>query len=131
VPAQMLKVNVGIATWLLVGAFFQSLLLLALPISYAICPVILFRSIRLLDKTLIALGLRSGLLTDDVILKKTAAQIRDRNGEFSAAGVGGENVVIFLISAKLNHVLGMFAPGFRQLGHYFRDMVFGAERRTP
>jgi hypothetical protein len=123
VPAQTLKVNVAISTWLLVGAVFRSLLVLALPISFAICPAILFLSIRLVDKTLIALGLRNGLLLDGVILKKTTAQIPNRNGEFSTAEVSGENVVIFLISAKLNHALGMFAPGFRQLGDYFRGLV--------
>jgi hypothetical protein len=31
-------------------------------------------------------------------------------------------VVIFLISAKANHALGMFAPGFKQLGDYFCNM---------
>lgn len=79
-------------------------------------------SIRLLDKLLVAAGLRSGLLTDGVIMSKTTAQIPDRRGAFSAAGVCGEGVVIFLISAKSNHALGMFAPGFKQLGDYFRNM---------
>jgi hypothetical protein len=118
----MFKANVAISTWLLVGAFLQSLLVLALPTSYAICPAILFLSIRLLDKILIALGLRSGLLMDGVIMKKTTAQIPDRNGKFSAAGVCDENVVIFLMAAKSNHALGMLAPGFKQLADYFRDM---------
>ena len=118
----MFKMNVAISTWLLVGAFLQSLLVLALPISYAICPTILLLSICLGDKVVIALGLRSGLLTNGAILSKTTAQIPDGNGELAASGVCGESLVIFLISAKSNHALGMFGPGFKVQGDYFRKM---------
>jgi hypothetical protein len=58
---------------------------------------------------------------DGVIVGKTCAQIPDRDGNFSARP-SGENIVIFLLGARSNHALGMFAPGFKQLGDYFRDL---------
>jgi hypothetical protein len=51
---QMLKMNVSISTWVLVGA---SLLVLALPARYAIFPATSFLAIRFLDTILVALGL--------------------------------------------------------------------------
>lgn len=115
------KMNVSISTWVLVGAILQSLLVLALPARYAIFPATLVLAIRFLDTILVALCLRSSHLMDGVIAGETCAQIPDRDGNFSA-GPSGENIVIFLLGARSNHTLGMFAPGFKQLGDYFRDL---------
>jgi hypothetical protein len=54
---QMLKMNVSISTWVLVGAILQSLLVLALPARYAIFPATSFLAIRFLHTILVALGL--------------------------------------------------------------------------
>ena len=53
---------------------------------------------------------------------ETCAEIPDRDGNFSAAGLSGENTVTFLLDARSNHTLGMSAPGFKQLGDYFREL---------
>jgi hypothetical protein len=119
----MLRMNVAISSWLLAGAFLQALLLLALPITYAVSPPVFVLSIHIIDKILIALGLRNGLLTDSVITKKVTAQIPDANSEVSLAREGREDIITFLISAKSNHALGMFAPGFKELGDYFHGMA--------
>jgi hypothetical protein len=119
----MLRMNVAISTWLLAGAFLLSLLVLALPIAYAVLPPIFVLCIRFLDKIVIASGLRNGLLTDGVIMKKATAQLPNADFEVSSPQEDKEEIVIFLISAKSNHALGMFAPGFKELGDYFNGMA--------
>ena len=118
----MLKMNVSISIWVRVGAILQSLLVLALSARYAIFPTTLVLAIRFLDTILVALCLRSSHLMDGVIVGENCAQIPDRDGNFSADWPSGENVVIFLLGARSNHALGMFAPGFKQLGDCFRDL---------
>lgn len=119
----MLRMNIAISTWLLTGAFLQSLLVLTVPTTYAVLPPIFLLAIRCLDKISIASGLRNGLLTDGVIMKKTTAQIPAADSEMSSVRGSGEEIVIFLISAKSNHALGMFAPGFKELGDRFYNMA--------
>jgi hypothetical protein len=70
---QMLKMNVSISTWVLVGAILQSLLVLALPARYAIFPATLVLAIRFLDTILVALCLRSSHLMDGEIAGETCA----------------------------------------------------------
>jgi hypothetical protein len=73
-----------------------------------------------LETILVALCLRSSHLMDGVIVGETCAQIPDRDGNFSAAGPSGENIVIFLPGARRsNHALGKCAPGFKQFGDYY------------
>ena len=119
----MLRMNIAISTWLLTGAFMQSLLVLTVPTTYVILPPIFLLTIRCLDKISIASGLRNGLLTDGVIMKKATAQIPAAGSRGPSIREGGEEIVIFLISVKSNHALGMFAPGVKELGDRFHNMA--------
>jgi hypothetical protein len=60
---------------------------------------------------------------DGVIVKKSCAQIPNRDNNFSPPpGPVERNIVMFLLGAGSNHALGMLAPGFKQLGDYFREL---------
>jgi hypothetical protein len=60
---------------------------------------------------------------DGVILKKTTAQVRHKDGNWSAKnGASGEKIVVLLLGFKSNHPFGIFAPGFKEIGDYFRRM---------
>jgi len=110
---QMLKMNVSISTWVLVGAILQSLLVLALPARYAIFTATLVLAIRFLDTILVALcakqpphGPRGR--------GENCAQIPDRDGNSSAAGPGGENIVIFLLRQRGRYTATLYLnPVFR------------------
>jgi hypothetical protein len=119
----MLRMSIAISTWLLTGALLQSLLVLTVPTTYAVLPLIFLLAIRCLDKISIASALRNGVLTNGVIMKKTTAQIPAADSEMSSVRGSGEEIVIFLISAKSNHALGMFAPRFKELGDRFYNMA--------
>ena len=119
---QILRTNFAVSTWLLMGASLQSLLFLTLPTRYALTAATLILSLRFLSKCLIALGVLHNPAMDGVIPKKTTAQIRDKDGRYSANGASGEKIVVLLLGFKSNHPFGIFAPGFKEIGDYFYRM---------
>jgi hypothetical protein len=119
---QILRANFAVSTWLLMGASLQSLLFLILPTRYALTAATLILSLRFLSKCLIALGVLHNPAMDGVIPKKTTAQVRDKDGKYSANGASGEKIVVLLLGFKSNHPFGIFAPGFKEIGDYFYRM---------
>jgi hypothetical protein len=119
---QILRTNFAVSTWLLMGSSLQSLLFLTLPTRYALTAATLTLSLRLLSKCLIALGVLHNPAMDGVIPKKTTAQARDKDGEYSANGASGEKIVALLLGFKSNHPFGIFAPGFKEIDDYFYRM---------
>jgi hypothetical protein len=105
------------------GACCQCVLFLLLPTRYALSAAAAVLSVRFLNKCFIATGLLRNPAMDGVILKKTTAQIRDKDGNFSANGTSGEKIVVLLLGFKSNHAFGIFAPGFREMGDYFSRMA--------
>jgi hypothetical protein len=75
-------------------------------------------SLRFLSKCLIALGVLHSPVMDGVV-PKTTAQVRDKDGGYSA---NGEKIVVFLLGFKSNHSFGIFAPGFKEIRDYFYRM---------
>ncbi|KAJ5465334.1 uncharacterized protein N7458_001020 [Penicillium daleae] len=57
----------------------------------------------------------------DVVFGKFSAQIPDRQGHFPDKAAGHE-VVLILLSARSNHPLGIFGPGYQQVGDYMTKM---------
>lgn len=55
-------------------------------------------------------------------MAKTSAQFPDEEGRFSGKPADND-VVVFLIGLRCNHPLGALAPGFREVGPYFPQMV--------
>jgi hypothetical protein len=104
------------------GACCQSLLFLVLPTRYALTAATVMLGLRFLNKSLIALGVLHNPAMDGVILKKTTAQVRDKDGNYSANGASGEKIVVLLLGFKSNHPFGVFAPGFKEMGDYFNRM---------
>ncbi|KAH0544909.1 hypothetical protein FGG08_000989 [Glutinoglossum americanum] len=122
-----LRDNFTISTWLLVGATLQSALLLLLPARFALVPPFMLLMYRFLDTVLMAAGWKKNIYLEGVIPGKFSAQIPDAQGRFSK-GPSSEGICVFLIGARSNHPLGMFAPGFKEIGDYFREMIENLER---
>jgi len=59
---------------------------------------------------------------DDVIMKKYSGQPPDSEGEYGSKPANSD-VVVLLIGARCNHPLGILAPGMKELGEYFTQMV--------
>lgn len=67
---------------------------------------------------------------DCVIVGEYCAQIPDRDGNFSAAGPSGENIVISLLGARSNHNLGDVRSRLQAVGRLLLRLVCSAERRS-
>jgi hypothetical protein len=108
-------------TKLLIGATLQSLLVLFLPLRYAMTPALLLLAVRIIDTFLISTGNKPNPYLTGVNPKKSTAQVMDRDGNFP--GAGEEKVAILLLGAKSNHPLGFFAPDFGKVGNYLKEMT--------
>ncbi|KAH0543593.1 hypothetical protein FGG08_002154 [Glutinoglossum americanum] len=126
-PPQSIRDNFSLSTWLLLGATIQSLLFLLLPTRFSLAPAVLILTYRTADALLMASGLRKNPYLGGVIHGKFTAQIPDRQGGFSKE-TSNEGICIFMVGARANHPLGMFAPGFKELGDFFRGMVQQLEK---
>ncbi|KAI9852343.1 MAG: hypothetical protein M1838_001048 [Thelocarpon superellum] len=106
----LLELNVSFSTWLLIGACLQATLVLLLPPMYALTPAAILLALRFLDTLLLTTGIRSNFYMRGSFPGKSNAQVYNEKGELVKAGQ--EKIAVFLLGAKTNHPLGMFAPGF-------------------
>jgi hypothetical protein len=66
---------------------------------------------------------------DGVLLQKTSAQLPDSQGKYGAKAANSD-VVVFLIGTRCNHPLGILAPGMREMGAFFPQMVKDLEEHA-
>jgi hypothetical protein len=114
-----------LSTWLLLGACLQTILVILLPKRYALTPAITLLAIKAIDTALITYGIKANPYLQDMLPKKSTAQIMNRNGDF--AGPGQEKVAVLLLGAKSNHPLGIFAPDFGLVNKYIEGMTHELE----
>ena len=118
-----------IRTWLLLGALLQALLVL-LPIRtiHTIVPVIGLLSWQVIDAFMMSFGLRRNVYMDNVAQAKYTALIPDEEGNFTRASVGkgfdsgGKGACVFILGFRINHPLGVAAPGAWKIMQYFTAM---------
>ncbi|KAI9691282.1 MAG: hypothetical protein M1820_009813 [Bogoriella megaspora] len=110
-----------ITSWLCFGAILQLLAVSIIPIRYAMLPPILILTLYTLDTLLITLGLKSNPMLRGVIDRKFSAQLPDAHGNFGSKPAS-QPLVVFLLGARINHPLGMLAPGVKQLSEYGESM---------
>lgn len=115
----MLRDNFTISTWLLLGASLQCglvaafgsrLLILGLPV--------LVLGARCLESVLQAAGVLKNPYMEGVIPGRTTCHFPDKNGSYKGSP-SNQSLAVLLISARSNHPLGMFGPGFRETGEFF------------
>ena len=64
---------------------------------------------------------------DEASLYRTSPQIPDEDGNFHQEA-SQEKVVVFLLGAKVNHPLGIFAPNVKEIGGYLTKMIGDLEK---
>jgi heme-degrading monooxygenase HmoA len=100
----------------------QSILVLIVPRFYAMLPSVLFLGVRFIDTMAVTLGWKRNFYVDDAILHRVSPQMPDSEGQFHAEPAQ-EKVVIFLLGAKSNHPMGLFAPNFKKIGDHLNGMI--------
>ncbi|KAK0833573.1 hypothetical protein LTR73_001335 [Friedmanniomyces endolithicus] len=117
----LIRDNFTLTTWLCFGAVIQSGLFLVLG-RPAVLPALAFLAYRSLRAYAMSVGWIHNVYMDDIILKKTSAQFPNAEGEFSSKPADDE-IVVFLIGTRVNHPMGLFAPGFAAVGDMFGQMA--------
>jgi len=73
-----------------------------------------------------SVGWMHNIYMDDVLQKKFSGQPPNTEGKYGSKP-GDSDVVILLIGTRCNHPLGALAPGFKELGGFFVQMVKDCE----
>ncbi|KAK5045089.1 hypothetical protein LTR84_010237 [Exophiala bonariae] len=124
-----LRENFSVSTWLLIGALLQSILVFIIPRLYAFLPVFLILAARFGDSLAITFGFKRNYYMDDAILHRVSPQIPDEDGNFHEDS-SNEKVVVFMLGAKSNHPLGIFAPNLKETGDFLNNMTKALEQNS-
>lgn len=120
----LLRDNFSITTWLLFGTLLQGLacLLLPYPNIALIAPVTLFLLFKLIYITLIALALIPDPLAKNVIPGRSVPIFPNpKTGQQDTPS--GQSVTAILLATRANSSLGIFSPGFKEVGDYFASFI--------
>ena len=118
--------NFTIVTWLCFGAVLQGALFLIAG-RLALTPAVAILLYKTLDAYSQSIGLRPNSYMNGVIPKKFSVVFPDEEGRFGNQP-SNQDVVVFLIGTRINHPLGLFAPGVTQLK--FPEMVKDLEEHS-
>ncbi|KAK6386470.1 hypothetical protein LTR65_008943 [Meristemomyces frigidus] len=121
--------NFTLSTWLCLAASIYGTLSYALP-SAARALLLLPLAVLLLrtsDALLIFAGLRHNRWMDGVVQGTATAIPPDQQDDLIAGGTNGD-IVVFLVGARINHPLGILAPGAKDFVDYFSSMARDLEK---
>jgi hypothetical protein len=126
--SQILKDSLPIQVWLSLGAVLNGALILLIGRIALIIPVGILLS-RLVNALLIANGLKANPWKAGSVPGKTSAQLPNPDGTYGPKP-GSQGISVLIIGTRSNHPLGLFAPGFKQLGDYMARMQKDVNRRA-
>ncbi|KAL2838980.1 hypothetical protein BJY01DRAFT_219557 [Aspergillus pseudoustus] len=117
----MIKDNMALSSWLLLGGLLQGLAIYALGLRALIPPtvIILYRTI---DHLLMACGITHNHYMHGVLQTKFSGQFPQPDGSFTATPAA-ESIVVFHLGARINHPLGPLAPGAKGLDDRVKKMI--------
>ncbi|KAJ5249110.1 hypothetical protein N7468_000561 [Penicillium chermesinum] len=117
----LLRDQLPLTTWILIGAVAQSAAVLLIPKVYAVLPAIFIFAYQVLDIFLMHKGYTRNRFMDKIVKGKFTGQIPSREGVFSSKP-SNETVVCFLLIVRGNHPLGIFSEGFKDISRLAREM---------
>ncbi|KAK3648760.1 hypothetical protein LTR56_001033 [Elasticomyces elasticus] len=117
----ILRDNFTLTTLLCFGAIIQSLLFFTIG-RLAVLPAVVYLLWRTLRAYAMTVGWLHNSYMDNVKLGKASAQFPDAEGNFSSKPAD-DDIVVFLIGTRVNHPMGLLAPGFKDLGDMFTQMA--------
>ncbi|KAL8767742.1 MAG: hypothetical protein Q9209_005828 [Squamulea sp. 1 TL-2023] len=116
----IIRNNFSLSTWLLLGAFLQSLVFAIVPPRVAALPTIFILVLVGAKNLLISGGYLKNPYLGETYKGKWTAPLREDEKE-------GDKVAVFFLGASSNHPLGIFTPGFGEITPYLQSMWVDAE----
>ena len=95
----------------------------------ALIPAVAALVYKTLDAYAQSMGWKRNEYMDGVLMKKFSTAFPDEEGRFGNKPADSE-VVVFLIGTRVNHPLGLLAPGAKKIGDYFSSMVKDLEEHA-
>jgi len=117
----VIKDTFDISTFICLGSVLQGLAFLAGG-RLAFLPAVLYLLWQVGDIYAQKTGLKHNKFTDGMIMGKFSAQFPDAEGDFGNKPAR-ESLTCFMIGAQANSPLGIFEPGFKELGDRFEAML--------
>jgi hypothetical protein len=107
---QLIRDQLALPTWLVIGALIQGLAHLTLPYRniVLVLPVFLFLSYKIVNTLLILFGILPNPLMQDVILRRTAPVFPDSTGAQDKPS--DRTICAILLGVVSHHPLGMLVP---------------------
>ncbi|KAF1990759.1 hypothetical protein K402DRAFT_389670 [Aulographum hederae CBS 113979] len=124
-----LRDQLSLTTWLSLGAIIQTILYLVLG-RLSFLPVFLLLLYRTGNTYLQATGRLPNPYMRDVIVSKVSAQIPSPSTGAFGSIPSNDSIVVFHLAARCNHPLGVLAPGMKDVGTYFTDMMADLEAHS-
>ncbi|KAK3670444.1 hypothetical protein LTR78_009685 [Recurvomyces mirabilis] len=118
----LIRDQLTLPTWLSIGALLQGLLFLVIG-RLALAPAFLYLCYNALKTYAMATGWIKNTYMDGVVKGKYSAQFPDETGDFKDGKPSSQDVVVLLIGMRVNHPLGILAPGLKDFGGFFQDMT--------
>ncbi|KAK9452458.1 hypothetical protein V1511DRAFT_200246 [Dipodascopsis uninucleata] len=130
----LIRDQFSITTWLLFGAAIQSTcFMLPIPRAYVIAPSIFYLSLKALSTLLITLNITTNTFLDGTLATKFTALIPNSDGTFASHSTPKEDdtrIAVLLLGFRVNHPLGILAPGAKETSDHFATMIESLESNS-
>lgn len=115
----LLRDNFQLTTWLAIGCGIQAILSCLIGDWRAYIPAFLLLLSRAIDTLLVVRQVKPNKTMKDVIQGRYTARVPATDGSYT----NEKDICVFNIAARSNSPLGIFAPGYKELGEYFNNFV--------
>ena len=117
----MFREQLTITTWLALGAVAQSLAYILVG-RIALLPALAYIIVTSANTSAIAAGWKHNPMMDDLIMQKISTAFPDGEGNYGDKPAD-TSLAVLIIGFRNNHPLSIFAPGVKQIGEYFAQMI--------
>ncbi|GAB7346000.1 hypothetical protein MBLNU457_4774t1 [Dothideomycetes sp. NU457] len=118
----LIKDNFALHTWLLIGALLQGCVsLLPYRNITLIFPVVLFLSYKIIRAVAMTMGFISNPYMGGVVLGRTVPVYPSEKD--AAESPAESSLCAIMLAVRSNHPLGIFGPGYKEIGDMFKGMV--------
>jgi hypothetical protein len=122
----LLKDELSLTAWLVIGAAGQLLVTFLAPAKYALVPVGLTFAILAIDFITQLLGLQKSVYLKDAVMGRHAVLFPNEDGS-RPDKMASQSVAIFMIGIRSNHPLGRLLPDYQTMNRYYDEIYKDAE----
>ncbi|KUI53398.1 hypothetical protein VP1G_00686 [Cytospora mali] len=125
----MIADTLKLPTILAIGALIQTATLALLPARYSLIPLALILARSIITTIIQSRSPKDNPFTTDTVYGRVTAQLPSRStGDFGSQPAA-QPLVVFHLGVRINHPLGLLAPGAREISDHFQAMAQDLRQR--